>query len=127
MQRKDGEVFTLEWKKPCQFPFPEKVSGFCVGCSTPINFKDKTRYFAMFKLDRFDILVDSRAFYSIVEASRWSGVSINSLGNACEQGNPKVTRRKGEVQKFWIKWILGASDADTSGSMGLQKKSMIGR
>ena len=51
MRRKDGEVFTLEWKKPCQFPFPEKVSGVCIGCSTPINFEDKVRYFTMFKLD----------------------------------------------------------------------------
>ena len=129
MRRKDGEVFTLEWKKPCQFPFPEKVSGVCIGCSTPINFKDKARYFAMFKLDRFNILVDSRAFYSIAKASRWSGVSICSLRNACEKGNPKVTRRKGEVQRFWIKWNAKCFRCSYIGklSMRLQKKSMIGR
>ena len=24
--------------------------------------------------------------------------------DACEKGNPKVTRRKGGIQTYWIKW-----------------------
>ena len=103
MTRKDGKVFNLEWKKPIEFKFPEKTTDFCTVCSTPISFKDKISLFQMTKLNRFNEIEDYRFFDSIIDASRWSGVSVNVLRDACEKGNPKVTRRKGGTQTFWIR------------------------
>ena len=104
MTRKDGKVFNLEWKKLVEFKFPEKITNFCAVCSTPISFKDKIYPFQVTKLNRFNEIEDYRFSNSIIDASRWSGVSVNVLRNACEKGNPKVTRRKGGTQTYWIRW-----------------------
>ena len=74
MTRKDGEVFTLEWKKTIKLKFPEKITDICTVCSTPISFKDKVSPFQMSKLNRFNEIEDYRFFDSIIDASRWSGV-----------------------------------------------------
>ena len=87
MTRKDGEVFTLEWKKPIEFKLPEKILNFCSLCSTPISFKDKISPSQMIKLSRFNEVEDYDVFDSIIDASRWSGVSVHTLKNACEKGN----------------------------------------
>ena len=58
----------------------------------------------MIKLSRFNEVEDLDVFDSIIDAYRWSGVSVHALRNACEKGNPKVTRRKGGTQTFWIRW-----------------------
>ena len=104
MTRKDGEAFTLEWKKPIEFKLPEKISNFCSVCSTPISFKDKISPFQMIKLSRFNKVEDYDILDSIIDASRWPGVSVHALKNACKKGNPKVTQRKGGTQTFWIRW-----------------------
>ena len=73
MTRKDGEVFTLEWKKPIEFKLPEKISNFCSLCFTPISFKDKISPFQMIKLSRLNETEDHNIFDSIIDVSRWSG------------------------------------------------------
>ena len=104
MTRKDGKVLNLEWKNPIEVKLPEKITNFCFVCSALISFMDKITPFSMVKLNKFNEIEDYNIFDSIIEASRWSGVSVHALRNACEKGSPKVTRRKGGIQTYWIKW-----------------------
>ena len=104
MTRRDGKVFNLEWKKQVPYKLPKKIGDSCSVCGTPISFKDKITPFNMVKLNKFGEIESYEVFDSIIDASRWSGVSVHALRNACEKGNPKVTRRKGGVQTYWIKW-----------------------
>ena len=103
MTRKDGKVFNLEWKKQVPYKLPKKTGDTYSVCGSPISFKDKITPFNMVKLNKFAMIESYLAFDSIIDASRWSGVSVHALRNACEKGNPKVTRRKGGVQTYWIK------------------------
>ena len=102
--RKDGKVFNLEWKKQVPYKLPKKVGDTCSVCGSPISFKDKIMPFNMVKLNKFGEIEIYEVFDSIIDASGWSRVSVHALKNACEKGNPKVTRRKGGVQTYWIKW-----------------------
>ena len=79
MTRKDGEVFTLKWKKPIEFKLPEKISNFCSVCSTLISFKDKISPFQMIKQSRFNEVEDYDVFNSIIDASRWSESSSYAI------------------------------------------------
>ena len=81
----------------------------------------------MTKLNRFNEIEDYRFFDSIIDASRWSGVSVNALKNACEKGNPKVTRRKGGTQTFGLDGEIDALNAITSLELKLVKKLTIGQ
>ena len=43
-------------------------------------------------------------FVSIYRASKKTGISICTLRNACKKANLTITQRKGEVQKFEVRW-----------------------
>ena len=58
----------------------------------------------MVSLNKFRDMESLEVFDSMIDASRWSGISIHALRNACEKGYPKVTMRKGGTQTYWIKW-----------------------
>ena len=117
MTRKDGKVFNLEWKNPIEFKLPEKITNFSYVC-----FKDKIAPFSMVKLNKFNEVEDYNVFDSIIDASRWSGVSVHALRNACEKGNPKVTRRKSGTQTYWIRWENKCFNCNYMGTRNTSKE-----
>ena len=55
-------------------------------------------------MDRKDIKELPKTFTSLYQASKLTGISYNTLRNACEKSNKFMTRMKGEFAKYQIDW-----------------------
>ena len=97
VKNKSGEVYNFRWEEPLAPLYPK----ICHLCSKTLSFKDKSASFSMLR-DNFD--THKLEFESISKASRRTGISINTLRNACEKTNPTITRRGSDPEKFWVEW-----------------------
>ena len=71
-------------------------------CHRDLTVKDRSTWFHM---ERKDIKQYPMTFTSLYQASKVTGISNNTLRNACKKNNKVITRRKGEFAKYKIEWF----------------------
>ena len=79
----------------------EKMFLNCTFCELPLERKDRSDYISLARLDNnkdsLGDMIDFRSYNSMYEASKATGISLNSLWNAREKGNTLIIRRKDKV------------------------------
>ena len=107
IRKASGEVYSLEWGKPVA---PIDTSK-CYYCLRDLTVKGRSTWFHM---ERKNIkqapmgpqdpgpLWGPMTFTSLYAASKVTGISNNTLRNACNKNNEKITRRKGVFARYKI-------------------------
>ena len=73
----------------------------CYYCHRDLTVKDRSTWFHM---ERKDIKQAPMTFTSLYVASKVTGISNNTLRNACDKNNKKITTRNGEFARYKIEW-----------------------
>ena len=107
IKKASGKVYTLKWM---ELVTPIDTSK-CFHCHKALTVKDRSTWFHM---ERKDIKGSPLTFTSLYAASKVTGISNNTLRNACEKNNEKITRRKGEFTRYQIDWFHISHQCDPS-------------
>ena len=99
VSRRDGTEFKLKWQSvlPAKFREEPRHDGNCewlfkdgTSCNVPLTIEDNVRPYYMRTIGRYGDELKKMMFTLIKDASEWSGVSQNALGNACAKNNNYV-------------------------------------
>ena len=83
----------------------------CYYCQKALTVKDRSTWF---HIEGRNIKQYPMTFTSPYAASKVTGISNNTLRNACEKNNKVITRRKGEFAKYKIEWYNICHQCDPS-------------